>query len=106
MTLDEFQRQVHSVAAASPICDIPLVWRLTSTSIKLRIEIASGGFVDAFFNEQTGTTAFALIRRGVRVFGADNTGGWHVHPFDDPTRHDPLADPMTFGEFVAYIEGN
>jgi hypothetical protein len=106
MTLDEFQRQVYSAAAASPICDIPLVWRLTSTSIKLRIEIASGGFIDAFFNEQTGTAAFALIRRGARVFGADNTGGWHVHPFEDPTRHDPLANPMTFGEFVATIEGS
>jgi hypothetical protein len=104
MTLDEFQRQVFMAASASPICDIPLVWRLTSTSIKLRIEIASGGFVDAFFNEQTGTTAFALIRQGMRVFGADNTGGWHIHPFEDPSRHDPLADPMTFGEFVAHIE--
>lgn len=104
MTLDEFQRQVFVVAAVSPICDIPLVQSLTSTSIKLRIEIASGGFVDAFFNEQTSTTAYALIRQGARVFGADNTGGWHIHPFDDPIRHDPLPGPVTFGEFVAHVE--
>lgn len=76
MSIDEFQRHVFNVAAASAICDIPLVRSLTSTSITLRIKVASGGFVDAFFNEVTGTTAFALIRQGVRVFGADNTGGW------------------------------
>jgi len=63
-----------------------------------------GGFVEAFYNEQTGTLAYALIRQGQRAFGADNTGGWHVHPFDGPERHDPLSAAMSFAEFVAEIE--
>lgn len=60
--------------------------------------------MDAFYNEQTGTTAFALIRDGRRVFGADSTGGWHVHPFADPSQHVPLQSEMSFALFVAEIE--
>lgn len=104
MTLLEFEQLVFAAAMRSPICDIPSVRRLTSTSISLRVSIESGGFIDAFYNEQTDTTAFAFIRKGRRLFGVDNTGGWHVHPFDQPSRHDPLADPLSFAEFVEQIE--
>lgn len=104
MTLAEFERQVFAVATASSICGIPVVRRLTPTSINLRLGVTTGGFIDAFYNEQTGTMAYALIRQGRRAFGADNTGGWHVHPFDDPERHDPLPSAMPFAEFVAEIE--
>jgi hypothetical protein len=104
VTLAEFEQQIFTVAVSSSVCDIPAVRRLTSTSMSLRISVASGSFMDAFYNEQTDTMAFAFIREGQRVFGADNTGGWHIHPFSDPARHDPLTDPMSFGEFVAEIE--
>jgi Ethanolamine utilization protein EutJ (predicted chaperonin) len=104
MTLAEFEQQVFAVAMASPICGILIVRRLTPTSINLRIDVTAGGFIDAFYNEQTGTTAFALIRQGRRAFGADNTGGWHVHPLTEPDRHYPLSDAMSFADFVAEIE--
>jgi len=103
MTLDEFERQVFAVAVASAICGIPVVRRLTPSFINLRVPLA-GGFIEAFHNEQTGTTAYALIQQSQRVFGADNTGGWHIHPLDAPERHDPLPGPMPFAEFVAEIE--
>jgi hypothetical protein len=74
------------------------------TSISLRIPMAIGGFVDTFYNEETGTTAYALIQADRRVFGADNTGRWHLHPFDDPDRHDALPAAMSFAEFIAEIE--
>jgi hypothetical protein len=104
MTLAEFEQQIFGTAMSSSVCDIPAVRRLTSTSISLRVSIVSGGFMDAFYNEQTGTMAFAFIREGQRVFGADNTGGWHIHPFSDPAGHDPRTGPMSFAEFVAEIE--
>ena len=104
MTLNEFEQEVFATALVSPVCDIPSVVRLTATAIKLRVQTTVGGYVDAFYNEQTGTTAYALIDQGQRIFGADNTGGWHQHPFRDPTDHDPLAAAMTFAEFVAQIE--
>jgi hypothetical protein len=104
VTLAEFEQQVFSVAIASPICGVPAVRRLTATSIALRVGVSTGGFVDAFYNEQTGTTAFAFIRQDRRVFGADNTGGWHVHPLADPDSHIPLPEAMSFAQFVAAIE--
>lgn len=104
MRLNEFEQQVFAAAMASPLCGIPAIRRLTTTSINLRVSIAVGGFVDAFYNEQTGTIAFAWIRQGQRVFGVDNTGGWHVHPFANPDQHDSLPDAMSFAEFVIEIE--
>lgn len=104
MTLADFEQAIFATALRSSACDIPSVVRLTATGIKLRIQITVGSYIDAFYNEQTGTTAYALIDKGQRIFGADNTGGWHYHPFHDPTRHDPLTDAMTFAEFVAQIE--
>lgn len=76
----------------SSACDIPSVVRLTATAIQLCVQTT------------TGTTAYALIDKGQRIFGADNTGGWHYHPFQDPTRHEPLARAMTFAEFIAQLE--
>ncbi len=104
MTLVEFEQQIFAVAMVSSICDIPIVCRLTPTSINLRVNVTTGGFIDAFYNEQTGTTAFALIRQDRRVFGADNTGGWHIHPFANPDRHDSLPNAISFAEFVAEVE--
>ena len=104
MTLAEFERHVFAVALDSSICGVPLVRALTPTSINLRVDVATGGFVDVFYNERSGTTSYTLIREDQRVFGAENTGGWHRHPFDSPERHEPLAAAMSFAEFVAEVE--
>lgn len=95
MTLWEFEQTVAIVAATSPLCGIPVVRRLMPTSIALRVPIVGNRFVEAFFNEATGTTAYALIQEGRRIFGADNTGGkWHIHPFGDPEGHYPPAGEL------------
>lgn len=104
MTLLEFEQQIFATALASKICDIPSVARLTATAIKLRIQTTVSSYIDVFYNEQTGTIAYALIDQGQRIFGADNTGGWHQHPFHEPAAHDTLMSSMTFAEFVARIE--
>jgi hypothetical protein len=104
MTLIEFEHDIYAVATVSPICDIPTIRRLTSTSINLRINVTMGGFIDAFYNAYTGTVAFAWIYRGQHAFGTDNTGGWHIHPFEDPEYHKALSAPMTFADFVAELE--
>ena len=51
MTLAEFERQVFAVATASPICGIPVIRRLTLTSVNLRLSVTAGGFIDVFYNE-------------------------------------------------------
>jgi hypothetical protein len=104
MTLHDFEQEIVAVALASDLCDIPIILRLTASAIKLRVALLPGGFIDAFYNEETGTTAFAWIRNERRVFGADNTGGWHLHPFSNPRLHETLSEPLSFQEFVAAIE--
>ncbi len=104
MTLTEFEQLVFAAAAASPVCGVPIVRQLTPTSITLRLVVTFGGFIEAFYNEQTGTTAYALIQHGRRTFGADNTGGWHKHPFDDPDHHVPVTSAIPFAQFITEIE--
>jgi hypothetical protein len=104
MTLIEFEHDIYAVATASSICDIPTIRRLTSTSINLRINVTMGGFIEAFYNAHTGTVAFAWIYDGQRAFGADNTGGWHTHPFEAPESHNAVSEPVTFAHFVAELE--
>lgn len=105
MTLLEFEQAVATVAATSSICGIPVIRRLMPTSIALRVPIVGNRFVEAFFNEATGTTAYALIHENRRIFGADNTGGkWHIHPFEEPEGHYPLAGEFSFAEFIAEVE--
>lgn len=106
MKLADFENQVYAVALDSFMCSVPSVRRLTSTAINLRVEINTGDLVDAFYNEATGSTAYALIREGRRILGVDNTGGWHLHPFDNPSAHVPISRPMTFAEFIALAEAD
>ena len=46
-----------------------------------------------YFNEMTGTIAFALIDGQQRMWGIDydNRRGWHLHPADAPTEHIEIA---------------
>ena len=109
MTLNDFERDIYAVARESLICDIPTIRRLTASAINMRVAIlsdlfATPCFVDAFYNEATGTTAFALLSDKNRIFGADNTGGWHTHPFADPKQHVPTAQPVPFAECILEIE--
>lgn len=104
MTIQEFQHQIFEVAAASRICDVPIVRQIVSASISIRVPLTVGNFIDIFYNRQSDRIAYALIESGNRIFGADNTGGWHIHPFDDPANYLPLASAMTFAEFIKEIE--
>lgn len=104
MTSNEFEPAIFEVANRSPIGETPTIRRLTPTAITIRVTLTVGGFVDAFFNEQTGTTAFALIQNDRRIFGADNTGGWHIHPFKHPEQHEPLEQPLSFVQIIETIE--
>ena len=46
-------------------------------------------FLEFYFNEQTGTIAFALIRDQGKIWGIDrdNIRGWHLHPLENPMGH-------------------
>ena len=104
MSINEFQHQVFEIALSSVICDIPIVRRVSPTSINIRIDLTVAGYIDIFYNQESDRIAYALIRDGQRIYGADNTGGWHFHPFDNPAQHVPLSAAMSFADFIEEIE--
>lgn len=54
-----------------------------------RAYVTAGMFLEFYFNEKTGTIAFALIRDRGRIWGIDrdNIRGWHLHPLENPRKH-------------------
>jgi len=57
--------------------------------VKGRAYVTAEMFLEFYFNEKTGTMAFALIRDRDRVWGIDrdNIRGWHLHPLENPMEH-------------------
>jgi len=104
MTLEAFETQVTSACAASPIVVGVSTVASGITWLCLRAHLADGSFVDAFYNEATGRASFALIKDARRIFGADNAGGWHWHPFEAPDTHTPSSETVTLDEFLSRIE--
>ena len=62
-------------------------------------------FLRIYFNEVTGTIAFALIEQRQRIWGidCDNRRGWHKHPVQDPTQHVKI-DPMSIREIIGELQ--
>ena len=57
--------------------------------LKGRAILKTKRLLQIYFNELTGTTAFALIENDRRIWGIDydNMRGWHLHPQEDPEMH-------------------
>jgi hypothetical protein len=69
--------------------------------LKGRVILKKNRFVQVYFNEVTGTEAFALIEKGKRIWGVDfdNLRGWHVHPLRDLEVH-RKTDEKTIDEII------
>lgn len=62
-------------------------------------------FLRFYFNEATGTIAFALIEKQQRIWGIDydNRRGWYLHPADDPTDHIGI-EPLSVSEIITHLQ--
>ena len=69
--------------------------------IKGRAILKNNRFLQVYFNELTGTIAFALIEKDKRIWGIDfdNIRGWHLHPLGNLERHHDI-NSMTIGEII------
>ena len=101
---EQFESQVTSLCAASPIVVGISTVAAGVTWLHLRAYLVDGSFADTFYNDVSGRTAFALIKNQRRIFGADNTGGWHWHPFGDPDNHRPADGAVSFHDFLDQVE--
>ncbi len=62
-------------------------------------------FLRFYFNESTGTIAFALIENQQRIWGIDydNRRAWHLHPADNPAEHVKI-EPLSVSEVVVRLQ--
>jgi hypothetical protein len=105
LTLREAYQHLINVCAQSAIVTGVELLLLEEPVLKLRVHVGSVAFVDVFVNVETGKASFALIKDQQRIFGADNTRGWHLHPFASPESHHPCEE-MSLENFLTQIEQN
>jgi len=57
-----------------------------------KVLLAKNRFLHIYFNERTGTTAFALVEKERRIWGIyyDNLRGWHEHTIENPESHQSI----------------
>lgn len=96
-------KEIIDACAESKIVKNFSVNILDDIVLKIRVYLVNDMFIDTFYNADTLKVAYALIKKGERMFGADNTGRWHLHPFDAPEEHQ-ACHPITFQEFLTIIE--
>lgn len=72
--------------------------------IKGRVFLENNFFLQVYFNAQTKTTAFALIKEEKRTWGIDfdSIRGWHLHPVENPDDH-LIFEPKTIKEIIAHL---
>ena len=100
----DFARTVQEVCHHAALVLSYDVQILDDLVVKMRVTLVEAGFIDVFYNADSGKCAYALIREGNRVFGADNAFiGWHIHPFDAPEQH-VISAEVSFAEFLRAVE--
>jgi hypothetical protein len=72
--------------------------------IKGRVILKKKRFLQIYFNELTGTTAFALIEKNRRIWGIDydNMRGWHWHPHENPDSHSEIT-PKSIEQIISLL---
>ena len=100
---NELAKQIIDICAESKIVENLRVEVYEDVVVKCRVFLVDSGFIDVYYNSETGRTAFALIKDNKRIFGADNTGEWHIHPFENPKEH-RKSDRVDFKWFLEEIK--
>ena len=111
VSMEDFERQIELACSKSPIVKSVILFSSTESSNLWRIvlnadSVIEVSFIDVYYSEIIGKTSFAHIKNNQRIFGADNAGGWHWHPYEDPQRHDFVDKEIAFAEFLKRVEEN
>ena len=72
--------------------------------LKGRAILKKNRFLQIYFNEITGTIAFALIENDRRIWGIDydNIRSWHLHPLENPEIHQSIQE-KTIEEIIEML---
>ena len=103
MDVKAFSEELLRALAGSGIFEIVSL-QSEGPVAKGRAQAGEGLFLRFYFNEITGTLAFALIREQDRIWGLDhdNLRAWHLHPASAPSTHVPV-EPLSVTEIVARL---
>jgi len=94
MSIEEFKSHVvYGLSNYIPHGQLEID-EMNPVRFKARYHVEASLFIDIFYAIRTGKISFAVIQKGERVFGVDNLGGWHCHPFGKPKDHKPIAKPL------------
>lgn len=71
---------------------------------KGRVSLLKHRFLQVYFNEITGTLAFALIEDNKRIWGidVDSLRDWHLHPLENPDCH-IQTHPLDIKEIINHL---
>jgi len=102
MTVSEFVEGISAACRKSNIVANIKTELHENIVAKIRVFLIKDCFADVFYNSDTDRIDFALIRNSKRIYGADNLGGWHYHPFEDPEKH-IACETMNFADFLGKV---
>ena len=108
VTINLFEAQVHGVASRFSFVRRVITLDKTANSIKLRLHITTGCFVQIYTNVQKKLVNYVLILDRGRIYGRDCDGGaWHRHPYENPAAHDfgpEGAKEISLEEFLIEVQ--
>ncbi len=105
MNAFEFTKNVISICSNHALINGVDIILLDEPVSKIKAVINKDTYIAIFYNADTVKYSFALIKNNKRIFGADNTRGWHIHPFEDPGIHQDSGE-LTFADFLDIVEKN
>ncbi len=92
-SIEEFEKQlVYGLRKYAQGGNLEIVEK-SMVRLKARYHIGVSLFIDIFYAIRTEKVSFAVVQKGERVFGIDNLGRWHCHPFGKPENHEPIDEP-------------
>ncbi len=102
MTSEEFARKVIDLCVEFDMIKDYNIQIHRDIIVRARLQLTKG-FIEVYRNFKTDKTAFAWIHNKKRVYGVDNTGYWHEHPYNNPSQHID-SDPVNIKEFLERVE--
>lgn len=105
MTAFDFSKEVVNVCSRHAFIQGIEIQLLDEPVVKIKAVLENDTFVNIFYNAETSKYSFALIKNGQRIYGADNTKNWHIHPFDSPDTHMETIE-ISLGEFLETLALN
>lgn len=108
ITVNLFEAQVYDVASRFSFIRRVVTLDKTANTIKLRLHITTGCFVQIYTNVRKNLVNYVLVLDRSRIYGRNCDGGiWHRHSYENPAAHDfgpEGAKEVSLEEFLLEVQ--